>query len=399
MDFFKYKAEEEVQYDTHLKEIKLFWENVVWKKYYKKMKKVDHMHYSENSHEYNMGILLEIIFPEWKGIKKDGEIDKTKKENIKFPEISEEEYKTLEKILSNHPIQHLNTQKYIRENITIDRNNYYTYILKSSPGCPSGFLKSSKEKVIAFDNMRKVYRYYLVRVDLSNLPPIMYQNKKSTKNPNWWLPQHDLMIFDMFNCKYELNTDENINCYYYDEITPCKHSLLEMMIKFKQEHKCNKIIKGYMTHTIGHMQRCVRKDADMSDVSKLNGSEKLIFSKMDGEYKLKKKDTPMYALYRFRALLYPYGRYVLMNEIKNILDYGVKQEHIYRIYTDSITIKKTSKSEKFVEELLQKNNIWNGYKVENKPFKNGGGRFLKDADNGEFQEISEEKFKKLQEKK
>ena len=226
-----------------------------------------HLRYSYNP-EFNMEVLLEIIFPDWNSKIKDEADKKYTEENkkdggIEFQPIEYEEFNILDKITSNHPLQYLNENKYIRENITIDRNNYYSFLLKSI-GCPHGPIKSSKEKTITLENIKKVYRYYLVKVNFDNLPPFLYENKeKKNANSNWWLSQYDLMIFDMFNCKYELNTTENINCYYYDKIVTTKHSILEKLIKLKNENKCNRIIKGYMNCTIGQMQRKRRVDDEM----------------------------------------------------------------------------------------------------------------------------------------
>jgi hypothetical protein len=286
----------------------------------------------------------------------------------KCKEITAEELEIYNKIASNNPVQYTNTKRYIKKSLTVDMSSAYPSCISK---CKLPIAPPTPYKLNEMPKNSGKDGYYLMRVNLNDLPPYIYDNKieretekGKTMSDVWWLHTMEIQIFTLFEKECSLVIGDNvINAYICEETITCTYKQLAELMKYKNETK-NKIAKQVLNQGIGMMQKKETVKTDMNNYT--DNTIVHVNSKTGKINVLEKTENPKYALFRIRFNLYPKMKYLIMLKVHELWKAGVK---IYRIATDSITF--STKGKDITDLWVGGDNIFNTWKYEDKDFNKG----------------------------
>lgn len=251
--------------------------------------------------------------------------------------ISQDEFEWINKNLYCEQLRYVEKLPFNRNEVKqLDINSMFPYSLIQLD-IPISEMKFDKVDTI---DMKK-HKVFFIKLKVEKLPEYLYQKYKNKKN---WFSRYDLLMFNLFNVKYEIIHEEN-NYAYYEKTTRIKNSCILRLFENKKTNcVANMIIKKI--HGLAIMRHRLKTD-DIEHNTELKKSCMLKKQYCAG--------LPLF--YRMKAVLYNSVKYQMAVYVKKLQDANVK---IIRIATDSITFYNSDILNEYISDKMGK------FKVENK---------------------------------
>lgn len=253
-------------------------------------------------------------------------------------EISQDEFNWINTNLYCEQMRYVNKEiAFTRNDIKqLDVNSMfpYTMIQLDVP------ISEMKFDSITEIDMKK-HKVFFVKLNVQKLPEYLYQTFKNKKN---WFSRYDLLMFKLFDVKYEIINEEN-NYAFYEKTTRIKNACILRLFENKKKNcVANMIIKKI--HGLAIMRNRKKMEEIVNDME------------LKSACALKKQycaGLPLF--YRMKAVLYNSVKYQMATYVKKLVDANVQ---IIRIATDSITFFKSSILDEYISDKMGK------FKIENK---------------------------------